>query len=1046
MAETPLRQAEVDAPRSLLAAEFDRFRFRLKLGEVGRRLVSAIVTLLAAILAVVMLDHTLHGGLPIPVIRTLGGLLGVAATGLCGWALLVAVRRLNPVFVARWLERSRGVANNVVVNWLLVQHDRSGAYAGDAAISQAARELADPSGDVEAIRRSRAPLVAIAAVTGAWVLFGVLTPKPIFTSIERLFGASVDVPSATRIRLVSPAPRESLHVGEPARLIFAIEGRDAGVLEVELLADNSFDAAVVLARWADSVSTAADPRPGPADADLRCVMLAANEVSREVIYRARAGDAAIRGTIPVLPRPDVVSMQIRLTPPAYVNEPEEIANSPDITVWAGTRAEFSFRANTEIRGPVFVLRGETESRTRMNLAGERRDGASASMLLIEGGDYWLEFSDATGRPYPDPPPHRISVRADQPPRIALADPLPDPAEADARPVDVTRVAWVKATASDDVRLASVTLVMERVGRGVQRRELLAGAAPPPNEGVTLGVATSDLDLAPGESARIWFEARDTRRLHDDSPAPQTSATAPIVVTRSKLAPPVIPATTKVAPPNGDPGENAAVGQRPRGTGEGDSGDASGDGAGDNPGGAGSEPGGSYSDSPMGESADTGGEGGIPDPSANGGEAEEQSGKPNAASGGDLAGGESDDKEGGLGDGNGEGGGEGSGGGEEPAFENELKRFVEKNGDAAKEAKEALDRSAERQNSPPPGEEPTAAEPSGKPLPEDAPKPQTQAEPPASQPVKPNDASPEPAQPQADAAKLKPAPSPTPPPAESQPAPPGEGASPPPPNQPSDAPAGEPTLQKDAEPTGDQKSDSQPNAPESEPNEGEPGQPEPGEKPEVAPSPEGKVEGENPPAPEPDLPEMNDPRARSASPDAPEMPGAAPKPADTPSPGDKTEHSGERPLDQPKRAAEPAPGGDVEPRSELVNTLDLLERADELSEEALQDLPWPIEKKRAFLTELKRLAASARQSGVINDLKRWRSRASLGETAVQRGAGLAEGVSVSSGDTSLQKDLLERAVPPREQKISPALRAALDAYYRSLAAQPASGEPPRRAAP
>ncbi|MCC6357692.1 MAG: hypothetical protein IT450_03025, partial [Phycisphaerales bacterium] len=64
----------------------------------------------------------------------------------------------------------------------------------------------------------------------------------------------------------------------------------------------------------------------------------------------------------------------------------------------------------------------------------------------------------------------------------------------------------------------------------------------------------------------------------------------------------------------------------------------------------------------------------------------------------------------------------------------------------------------------------------------------------------------------------------------------------------------------------------------------------------------------------------------------------------------------------------------------------------------------------------------------------------------RGAGLAEGVSVSSGDTSLQKDLLERAVPPREQKISPALRAALDAYYRSLAAHPASGEPPRRAAP
>lgn len=1044
MAETPFTHADVDAPRSLLAAEFDRSRFRLTLGEVGRRLVSASVTLLAAVLVVVMFDHTLRGGLPVPVIRALGGVLGVAAAGLGGWAVLVALRRLNPVFVARWLERSRGVANNVVVNWLLVQHDRSGAYAGDAAISQAARELAAPSGDVEAVRRSPAPLVAFAAVSGAWVLFGVLTPKPILTSIERLFGASVDVPSATRIRLVSPAPGESLHVGEPATIVFAIEGRGAGTLEFELLADNSPQAPVALARTAEPVPAAGDSRLGPAGADLRCVTLAANEVSREITFRARAGDAAIRGTIPVLPRPDIVSMQVRLTPPAYVNEPEEIANSPDITVWAGTRAEFSFRANTEIRGPVFVLRGETESRTRMNLTGERRDGASASMLLIDGGDYWLEFSDATGRPYADPPPHRISVRTDQPPRIALAEPLPDAAAADARPVDVTRVAWVKATASDDVRLASVTLALERVGRGVHRRELLAGAAPPPNEGVTVGVATGDLDLAPGESARIWFEARDTRRLHDDSPAPQISATTPIVVTRSKLAPPIIPEKPKVAPPNGEPGENAAVGQRPRGTGQGESGEASGDGAGDNPGGPGGEPGGSYSDSPKGESADTGGEGGIPDPSANGGQAEEQSGKPNAASGGDMAGGESDDKQGGLGDGEGEGSGEGSGGGEARAFENELKRFVEKNGDAATEAKEALDRSAERQDSPPSGEEPAAAEPSEKPLPDDGPKPEAKAEPPASQAANPGDSAPDSPPARNEPAEPKPEASPKTPPAESQPAPSGDAA--PPPDQPSDAPAPEPAPQENTERQGNQDSNSQPQAPESKQEGTEPGPPETGEKPEIAPSPEGKVEGENPPAPEPDLPEMNDPGARSASPDAPAMPGTAPEPADTPSPADRTDQSGERPGDQPKRVAEPTPGGDVQPRSELVNTLDLLERADELDEESLQDLPWPIEKKRAFLTELKRLAAAARQSGVINDLKRWRSRATLGETAVQRGAGLAEGASVRSGETSLQKDLLERAVPPNEQKISPALRAALDAYYRSLAAQRSSADPGKRTAP
>lgn len=1036
MAETPLHHADLAGPRSRIKVEFDSLRFRLKLGEVGRRLLAALAGLLSALLVVVMVDHAVPGGLPLGLIRGLGVALVAAALLVVGWAAAVGLRRLNPLFVARRLERSRGVANNVVINWLLVQRDRAGAYAGDSAIEQAARELERPSGEVEAARASPVAWLMLAGVIAAWIFFAAMTPKPIFLSLERLFGGSIDTPSATRIRLVSPAPGEALHAGEAAALVFAVEGRSAAELTFELLAGAAADAPPLLVRnaarvdRADLAGASAAP-PG----DLRRVSLAANEISRELLYRCRAGDALLHGVIPVLPRPDVRKLHVIITPPAYVDEPESTVETPDITAWAGSNATFEFEANVEVRAPVFVQRGDSESRTRMTITGAARRSAVTSVLLTEGGDYWFEFSDATGRPCPEPPPHRITVRRDQPPRIAIAEPQLDPHEIDPRPVDVTRVAWLKATAGDDVRLASVVLVIDRPGRAPQRRELLAGAAPPANESVTLGVATNDLELQPGDVARVWFEARDNRRLFDDSPAPQTSATAPITLTRAKLAPPLIPPTQKVAPANGDPGDAAAVAKRPQGAGEGDDGSASGQGAGDGSGKDGA-PGGSYSDSPEGKPADTGGEGGIPDPSANAGEAEQQTGKPNASSGGEMTGGTNENQEGGLGDGNGAGSGEGSGGGAEPGFENELKQFVEKNGQAANEAKEAVNRSAEREKSNA-DDEPQKAEPADKPLPQDAPKPENRSDTPNSQPANPESRPADvakPPDPPANAPPSEPKKSDEPDkPSQSQPAQPGQDA--PAPNddaKPHDEPpmGDEPTEKSD---NGAKKPDGPPNEPDSK-GETNPENQTPAEKPEVAPSPEAKVDGKNPPAPKPELPETSDAGTRAAPADAPDMPGGAPAPTDTKPPADATDRPGEMPGDHPKRAAEPAGADPAEPKSELVNTLELLERAEDMDEDSLADLPWPIEKKREFIADLKRLAASAKRAGVLSDLKRWRSRADLGELELQRGSEYEKSLGTRVGESGRGVDLLQRAVPPAEQKVAPGLRAALDAYYRSLATQ------------
>jgi hypothetical protein len=151
--------------------------------------------------------------------------------------------------------------------------------------------------------------------------------------------------------------------------------------------------------------------------------------------------------------------------------------------------------------------------------------------------------------------------------------------------------------------------------------------------------------------------------------------------------------------------------------------------------------------------------------------------------------------------------------------------------------------------------------------------------------------------------------------------------------------------------------------------------------------------------------------------------------------------------KPRRAAPPAPppaaphrkSNPLEPTGlvETLNLLEMLERGQAVTEDMLTDAGWPAVKAAAFVRALERLhiAAEPSEGGA---LRRLRAGAQLGSAARQTGRGLSRALDHRVRGVEAAHDDLKRIAPPPDQKVPVGLEPLLDAYYRSLAAQPSRG--------
>ncbi|MBK9118474.1 MAG: hypothetical protein IPM18_02575 [Phycisphaerales bacterium] len=489
--------------------------------------------ILAAAWPLVMVagDHLLPGGWPHAILR--GSLLLWAGAIILavGTALLRTCRwRWNPVFLAQSLERSADIRHNSLVNAVLLRADERVTYAIEPALLQAARDLVNhdlPGRSTWGFTGRSAVLATL--VAAAWTLYLLLAPKPAAPSLARFFGAEVAAPTATRIEWLRPTPADGPHVGEPLELAFAVRGQPVTAVELDLLDP---EGSVLRTRRATE----------PADDGTWSFVLAPVEVQGDVHFRCRAGDAALAGTVRVHPQPDLVALEMTVTPPAYTGWPAAQPDTRSFTALAGSTVRLRLTANTPLASAIVRMRGaDGETRTRMRVEVEDSALAEATLFLRASSDYTIEFRD-TWDYVGYTAEQRIHVVADLPPAIAVVAPTAE--QIPAGVIDVSTFPEITVTASDDVG-AAVHLVLERDGQ--RTRIAVTSELASRVRGV---VRVADLPLPEDGVARAWFEAVDNRHLPDGRPAPQTTATDVYELVRSGA---IEPAATQP----GDPGGAAA---------------------------------------------------------------------------------------------------------------------------------------------------------------------------------------------------------------------------------------------------------------------------------------------------------------------------------------------------------------------------------------------------------------------------------------------------------------------------------------------------------
>jgi len=257
------------------------------------------------------------------------------------------------------------------------------------------------------------------------------------------------------------------------------------------------------------------------------VTLATHEVSRDISFRCRANDAVVRGVIPVVPQPAIIGVEADVEPPEYTGWPATRVTGADLEVLLGTRVTFRMRANVPVRDAVFVMSEPTETRTRMTVGDPDPAVMSLDMVCTQGGTYRVEFVDQWGHAVRQPPEHRLVVRDDAPPSVEIVEPLPE-AVAE-RPIDITKQRRLEARARDDVKLVELAFVC---GQGATRARIPVEASRDADgRQAAGGIDLATLTVEPGKPAVVWFEAVDNRVLPDGRPSPQVTRSQQLTIVR-----------------------------------------------------------------------------------------------------------------------------------------------------------------------------------------------------------------------------------------------------------------------------------------------------------------------------------------------------------------------------------------------------------------------------------------------------------------------------------------------------------------------------------
>jgi hypothetical protein len=402
-----------------------RTRGQVKIAEVCSGLMSLAVAALAFFLVVAVADHWLfRGGFGGAARFVLfGGLVIGAGYYFVKRILPALLGRVNPVYAAQTIERSRPTLKNSLINFLLFRQKPESVpgVVYKALQEQAATGLTRVSIEsaVDRTRMIHLGYVLIGFLT-AFALYFVLSSKNPFVSAQRIILPWTDVPAPSRVSIQDIQPREAtIFRGQSLPVSAIIDGLATG------------DVPQVLYTTADrQIVDRGIPLTVPQGYRHVASLPESKEgLQQDVAYRIEAGDA-ISGTfrVHVIDAPTIVVDRVEYKYPAYTGmEPYTVEHHGDIKALEGTQVTIHGTANQPIKSGYIDFGCDHKPDVKLKVDGKT---AKAGFVLSLDKDrkgplydsYQLLITNDRNMENAQPIQHRIEVIADLAPEVAILAP------------------------------------------------------------------------------------------------------------------------------------------------------------------------------------------------------------------------------------------------------------------------------------------------------------------------------------------------------------------------------------------------------------------------------------------------------------------------------------------------------------------------------------------------------------------------------------------------------------------------------------------------
>jgi len=517
---------------------------RLRTAEIAWAVLAASAWLLALLLGFVIVDAWLVN---LGDRTRLVGLATMAAGAVlifCYGALPPLVRRINPQYVARMIERSGSSFHNSLLNYLLVrgQPDRTRTMVYEAVSQRAANDLSlvdeDRRVDFSSAIRMGAVVASLVALLVAYIIF---SPRNPWSSIGRILAPGARIAPASVVTVTNVTPGDTIvYYGDRLKVSCNVRGQtaDQPVQLVYSSRDGQIKQAVVLME------------PSGNGMEFGCEISGGGEgILTDLDYFVSCGDGrSPEYLVSVRANPTVTVSQVEIIPPEYTRLPPAIQlGRGEIRAPEGSTVRISATSNQDMQIAWIELvradhsgtlstnaeKVEVVQSVSMEVSDIRQARGEFVLLLDENGKqqkyshYRVRFRTTRDQRNELASLHPVQVIPDVAPEVSIVRPESSPVE-----LPVNARLPVEVRASDmDYEISSVELVLDHRGSRLLDRTLDLPKEKE-NQQVTsrylLDPAT--LNLKVGDEVVFFARALDNRiSPYSYAADPNVSVTPPVTV-------------------------------------------------------------------------------------------------------------------------------------------------------------------------------------------------------------------------------------------------------------------------------------------------------------------------------------------------------------------------------------------------------------------------------------------------------------------------------------------------------------------------------------